>query len=151
MRATNLIVATACVAATSSCLQPRLPPIAAPRTPVPVNASYSRTWDAVVAVFAERNITVVQDSAARTVRTPSAIQLQQGDTGGEDCPNQTDDQVLRPQYVTYRVGVSGDATKSTVVAYALYERMPGGGSECGTRGTWETQFEGDVKRRAEQP
>ena len=91
MRATNLIVATACVAATSSCLQPRLPPIAAPRTPVPVNASYSRTWDAVVAVFAERNITVVQDSAARTAspaadRPSQASGLKMGSSATSPAP-----------------------------------------------------------------
>ena len=151
MRATRFIVAAACVAAASACLQPRLPPIAAPRNPVPVNASFSRTWEVVVALFAERNIEVVQDTAARTVRTTKAIQLAQGDTGGEDCPNRTEDQIVRPQFVTYRVGVAGDATKSSVAAYALYERMPGGGSECGTRGTWEAQFEGEVKQRAERP
>ena len=151
MRAAKLIIAACAVLpAVWSCMHAVLPQ-SAPRNPVPVNASLARTWDAVLAIFAEQKIEVTQDTSAGTVAFTKALQLSQEDAGGEDCPNQTPGQVVRPQFVTYRVVVKGDSHSSNVVAYAVFTRMPGDARECASRGTWETVFEGEVKRRAEQP
>ena len=146
----RLIIAAACAVlpVVWSCA-PVVLPQSAPRQPVTVTASLERTRDAVLAIFAERNITVTQDSTGTIVFTGS-LQLPEGDSGGEDCPNMTATQILRPQFVTYRVGFKGDGTTSNVTAFAYYSRMPGAGTECASRGTWETQFESEVKRRAEQ-
>jgi len=151
MQAAKLITAAVCAAlpVVWGCA-PVVLPQSAPRNPVPVNASVGRTRDAALAIFAEQKIEVNQDSTG-TVIFSGSVQLPQEDGGGEDCPNMTASQILRPQFVTYRVGIKGDSTTSNVTAFAYYSRMPGTGSECASRGTWETVFEGEVKRRAEQP
>ncbi len=151
MQAVRLITAAAgAVLAVGWSCMPVVLPESAPRNPVPVNASLARTWDAVRAIFAERQIAISEDSSAGTVAFTQSIQLSQEDTGGEDCPNMTPGQIVRPQFVTYRVVVKGDGHASNVVAYAVYTRMPGDARECASRGTWETAFESEVKRRAEQ-
>ena len=115
MQAAKLITAACAVLPVVwSCMHAVLPQ-SAPRNPVPVNASLARTWDAVLAIFAEQKIEVTQDTSAGTVAFTKALQLSQEDAGGEDCPNQTPGQVVRPQFVTYRVVVKGDSHSSNVV------------------------------------
>jgi hypothetical protein len=145
------------------------PESATPRSATSVNASQGRTWDAVIDVFAERNIPI------RNMERVSGFivteELGIADTGsvawadcgkvpnswgaekkrGKSAPKQKD-RPLAPSRASYNVLVRGDSARSTVratVRWTTPGTVKAGPIECSTRGTWESIAEQEVKRRAE--
>ena len=149
----KLITGTAPVAlllVLSSCMNPP-PPTPRQHPPTSVSASYGRTWDAVVAIFAERNITIYVDRKAGMVSS-ALMGVLQSDSSWTSCGTAgVNERVMRPEGVKYTITVKGDSAASTVHATALFGSTSGMlVAQCPSRGTWEAQFEGEAKSRAEQ-
>jgi hypothetical protein len=129
---------------------PPAPP--APREATDVRASAARTWDAVIDLFAERNIPI------RTIERASGIvatgQLTVGPEGRKwaDCGTQPSD-TLRPNAAIYNVLVRGDSISSKVKATVRWTRIesPEKSLECSTADLWERDFETEVRAHAEDP
>ena len=124
------------------------PPPPAPRDATPVWASAGHTWDAVVEVFAARNIPI------RTIERVSGLivtdNLNVGPEGKEwaNCGNAG----LGPTHGTYNVLVRGDSTRSMVkatVRWSLYVSQAAD-TECSTTYEWEQGFEEQIKQLAER-
>lgn len=119
-------------------------PVPAP-APLTVSASFGRTWDAVIDVFAERNIPV------------KTIERMSGFIATDALPVSDRRQASRwascgsasPESVVYNVVVRGDSARATVNVTALWTRSAGR-VQCSSQQVWETAVEGDVKRRAER-
>lgn len=153
IRAMKLVTGTAPVALLFfvwGCMNPP-PPTPVQHPPASVSASFGRTWDAVVAIFADRNITIYTDRRAGMVS--SALMGVPGeDSSWTSCGTAgVNERVMRPEGVKYTVTVKGDSTASTVHATALFGSTSGMlVAQCPSRGTWEAQFEAEAKSRAEQ-
>lgn len=132
---------------------PPAPP--APRVATQVRAPFAKTWNAVIDVFAERNIPIKNmERASGFISTDElAVPVIQGHADSlADC-GRVIGMPLPPDRATYNVLVRGDSTSSTA---KVTVRWTQGGTpsdpkliECTTRGVWEAAFESDVKTRAE--
>jgi hypothetical protein len=128
--------------------RPPAPP--APRDGTQVSASIGRTWDAVIDIFAARNIPI------RTIERVSGIiateELSVGPEGHRwaDCGTDRRGR-LRPDHAIYNVLVRGDSSTATVNATVRWmgSSEKAGVIECSTTHIWEQDFEYDVKSRAE--
>lgn len=125
---------------------PPTPP--APRDATPVSASAGHTWDAVIEIFAARNIPI------RTIERVSGLivtdNLNVGPEGKEwaDCGGAD----IGPTHGTFNVLVRGDSTRSMVkatVRWSLYVSQAAD-AECSTSHEWERGFEDQVKQQAER-
>ena len=123
------------------------PPPPAPRDATPVLASAGLTWDAVIEVFAARNIPI------RTIERVSGLivtdNLNVGPEGKEwaSCGSAG----LGPTHGTYNVLVRGDSIRSMVkatVRWSLYVSQAAD-TECSTTHEWEQGFEDQIKQLAE--
>jgi len=109
-----------------------------------------RSWDAVIDMFAARNIPI------RTIERASGIiateQLAVGDEGKEwaDCGEHRGT-VLTPNFATYNVLVRGDSVSSRIKATVRWtlETSPSDAIECSSRNIWEQELEQQAKGRAE--
>ena len=138
--------------------------VQAPAPPVPrsdvtvVNASFNKTWDAVIDDFASQNVpikTIDRTSGivvAERLSVPPDVGRQWADCGSDIIIGK-----LAPTSATYNVLVRGDSTKSTVRVTVGWTRvgMARGLStatvseECGTKAVWEPEFEARIKAAAE--
>ncbi len=130
---------------------PPPPPIPARRPEVPINASFNATWDAALASFAARNISVNKDRLSGTIAADMRDVL--AAERGKACGTNKAGEIIYAEMVKYRVEVKGDSASSKLQAAAIYLRNFGGAmsvTECPSDGKWEADFEADVKQRAEQ-
>jgi hypothetical protein len=158
---------------------PRLrsvPPGPAPvRQPTEVQASFGQTWDAVIDLFAQRNIpirTIERASgiiAAEVLTVDSLSGIQYADCGqvpgivkvGSGWNAKFVQQLvpLPAERAFYNILVRGDSTRSTVLAtvrWSVPERTAfvgnkpytRAGEDCSTRGIWEESTETAVRDRA---
>jgi len=118
------------------------------RAATPINASAGKTWDAVVDIFAERNIPIrnMERASGFIATEPMDVGLQDGEKWA-DCGG---DIAVRfgATRAAYNVLVRGDSTNATVRVTVLWSR-PNATNGCTTRGVWEPEFEALVKSRAE--
>jgi hypothetical protein len=134
----------------SACSAYQPPPPPTPREATEVAASMGRSWDAVIDMFAARNIPI------RTIERVSGIiateQLAVGDEGKDwaDC-GEDNGTVLAPNFATYNVLVRGDSVNSRIKATVRWtlETSPSSSIECSTRHVWERELEQQAKGRAE--
>ncbi len=131
------------------CVQPPTTNVA-PRPPMEVAASVGRTWDAVIDLFADRNIPI-----ATMERVSGFIATQTLSVGREgvewaDCGSVMSTPVV-PDHAVYNVRVLGDSSQSTVRVTTRWTQSSKSdlSPECPSRGVWETDFEKAVKARAE--
>ena len=142
-----LAFALVCVA----CSSYQAPPPPAPRDATRVSASAGQTWDAVVDLFAVRNIPIrTIDRATGLVATD---ELSVGTEGRQwaDC-GKLNSVLLGPDRATYSVLVRGDSATSSVkatVRWADSAAKPGV-VRCSTSHAWEEGFEAAVKTQAER-
>lgn len=125
-----------------------------------VEASFGRTWDSVIDVFAERNVLI------RTLdRASGFVVAETQSVNAEDAVEFADcgtDAMRNPRIAsnaTWNLLVRGDSTRSTVKASVRFVRLystrgalspiQDATQECSSLGIWETQVEDAVKARAE--
>ena len=125
-----------------------------PRAATDVNASFDRTWNAVIDVFAERNIPIATIDKSSGLIATTALGIEESkDTTQEwaDCGN------LPATRATYNVLVRGAGDRSTVkvtvkwVAWRSLGMFGEDSRECVTKHVWEAATESEVKMRAERP
>ena len=120
-----------------------------------VNASFGKTWDSVIDVFADRNIsiaTIDRASGLIVAQKSAAVPAREAPTYA-DCGTYAGTTARIANEVTWNVVVRGDSTRSTVRASGRFVVLaPNRASvvaECSSRGVWETEFEGLIKKAAE--
>jgi hypothetical protein len=144
-----LVRTTACVVL-AGCTTYNPPPPPTPRDASLVTASMGQTWDAVIDLFATRNIPIRTIERASGLIVTDALSVgQEGDTYAS-CGTRNG-KVLAPDRATYNVLVRGDSTLATVRTTVLWARtadpiVP----ECTSTFIWERALETDVKARAER-
>ncbi len=134
----------------TACNSYRAPLPPEPRDATHVRASAGQTWDAVVDLFAARDIPI------RTSERPF------GFVATEDLPVGTEGRTwadcgtlnsvhVGPEHAIYNVLVRGDSASSSVKATVRWTSMPthSGIIECSTSHAWEEAFEAEVKLHAE--
>jgi hypothetical protein len=130
--------------------------VAPVRAPTPVQAPFTRAWNAVIDVFADRNIPIRTIDRASGFAATEALSVNSEDgKAWADC-GATDGGPLGPERATYNVLVRGDSTASTVritVTWSTTVRLADGrtpyGQDCTTRGVWEADVESKIKAIAE--
>jgi hypothetical protein len=137
-------------------------PSAPPAPPVPheamgVSASAAKTWDAVIDVFAAKNIPIktLDHSSGFIAAEEMSVPAPEG--RGTESPYADCGSVAKmpqvPTHANYNIRVKGDSIRSTVQVTVLWKHVinPTSGStiQCSTKGTWETDAETEIKRRAE--
>jgi hypothetical protein len=132
-----------------ACVKYQPPPPAQPRDGTHVPASMGQTWDAVIDLFAQRNIPI------RTIERASGIIATEGLNVGEDgklwadCGKAGRDR-LYPNSAIYNVLVRGDSVSSTVRTTVRWSYLGGDRNlDCTSNYAWELEFEHEVKTRAE--
>lgn len=122
-----------------------LPP-APTRPPTAVAASFGATWNAVIDVFADRNIPIATiDRASGFIATEP---LQVDGLDGEKwavCATSIG-MVIPARTATYNVLVRGDSTAATVRATVTWQNAS---ASCVTKGTYESELETVVRALAE--
>jgi hypothetical protein len=123
-----------------------------------VDASFNRTWDAIVDLFARRQIPLRRldrDSgliATETVPVSGTIATNWAacrDTvgasasppGGAPPPGTP----VPPTHARYEIEIQGDSTQSTIRATAYWTAPTP--ADCTSNGTWETAFEKEVRKQ----
>lgn len=134
-----------------ACYRYQPPPPAEPRDATTVDASMGATWDAVIDLFATRNIpirTIERVSgiiAADLLSVDSANGLKWADCGSFGSRQ------ISPNTAISNVLVRGDSTSSTVRTSVRWSRrsFKEGDLECTSRYVWERALEQDVKEHSE--
>lgn len=126
-----------------------LPPPAPTRPDTEINASFGKTWDAVVDYFARSSIPV------KTIdRSSGLIAAETTRLAGDNGPYATCANELRyfaPEGASFNALIRGDSTRSTVRVTATWLSSGGGavGIQCQTTDLWEKNFEAAIKAKAE--
>jgi hypothetical protein len=153
MRTATAAALAVVAAAFVACVTPPAPP--APRSGTEVNASFGKTWDAAIDLFAERTIQIktLDRSSGLIIAEPQSV----GSDGASlaDCGSSMGVPLVATS-ATWNLLVRGDSAHTTAKATVRFVRFGTFGisttqetRECSTKGTWETAFERDVKARAE--
>jgi len=121
--------------------------IATPRAPAPIAASFARTWNAVIDVFADKNIPIRTIDRASGFIATDALSAAGSDTTWADCGTGPLGGTLRPTLATYNVLVRSDSAASTVHVTVTWSSVAGG--QCVTRGVWEGELEQLIRKKAE--
>lgn len=130
--------------------RPPAPPI--PTSEQPVNASFAKTWDAVIDLFSEQNISIatIERASGLIVAAPAytGTSLSNG-LEYADCGTINRLPIL-PNRVNYNVRVKGDSTRSTlrvnVVFLSLWDKAS---YECSTKNVWEKNVWARIAAKAE--
>lgn len=144
----------------TACTPPQPPAAPAPVSATPVSASFGKAWDAVIDVFAQRNIPIktIERASGFIATDPLAVAIQRDGKphAWADCGKAIFGGYFPPTNATYNVRVKGDSTRSTVQISVLWRYAPpegtimaGPGNDCSTKGVWEAEATAAIKRTAE--
>jgi hypothetical protein len=163
----------------AACAIPRKPHAAAVRTGTPVNGSVTRAWDAVVALYGDKNLPIrtLDRTSGIIIGDAATVTDKYANAEWYDCGNGI--QGTNPARRAFiNATVTGDSVHAMVHVTARWETWVGGtlanasnapvqggwdGSrwktwvggdvehtwECTTQGGWESDFESQVKTRTE--
>jgi hypothetical protein len=134
----------------AACNSYRAPLPPAPRDATHVGASAEQTWDAVLDLFAARDIPIrTSERAFGFVATEDLPVGAEGRTWA-DCGTLNSVRV-GPEHAIYNVLVRGDSASSSVKATVRWTSTAArsGMIECSTSHAWEEAFEAEVKAHAE--
>lgn len=162
----NRVVAFLPLLLQASCIASYVPPTtaAAPRVGTEVSASFGKTWDAVIDVFAERNIGIktLDRSSGLVVAENGSVRPADGKAWA-DCGKFPSAMRGSPaeaatiaSVATFNILVRGDSTRATVKATvqfsapALKTVMNQPNGECVSLGIWEQGVEDQIKIRAQR-
>jgi hypothetical protein len=130
-----------------------MPQAAAPPTPhsaMSVNASYGKTWDAVIDTFASNTIPIKTLERASGFVAAEVTSVGTGKSEWADCGKVGFGIPVYPDAAFYNVRVKGDSLRSTVQVTVSWHGVVGKkAKDCSTKGVWETDFETAVRERAE--
>jgi hypothetical protein len=136
----------------SGCYTYQPPEPASPRDATAVGATAGETWDAVIDLFAARNIPI------RTIEKASGLiasdQLTVDPAEGPqwaDC-GELGNNHFYPNEAVYNVVVRGDSAGALVRTTVRWTHRTGGDDpdrDCATTHAWEQSLESEVKARAE--
>jgi hypothetical protein len=135
---------------------PPVPP--PPHSAMGIDASVSKTWDAVIDVFASKNIPI--KTLDRSSGFIVAEEMRVGKPEGRgatspyaDCGSYNKVPFV-PTHANYNIRVHGDSTRSTVQVTVfwkdVYDAKTLAVVQCSTKGVWETDAEDEIKRLAEK-
>jgi len=137
------------------------PPAPAPvRQPQAVAASFEKTWNAVIDILGDNNIpvtTIDKNSGFVVAERASIPSTSKADHDFAmtlaDCGKGSTGLTFPPTTARYNIVVRPVADGATVKATATYRRIVGslGAANCSSRGTFESQLESEIKKRAESP
>ncbi len=130
------------------------PPIAPPLQPAGIEASFGKTWNAVVDVLAERNIPVkTMDKSSGFVSAEltsvSATDFDKLANCGSTLSQMMTGNLAADGIARYNILVRGDSTKSTVKVTARFVKGGDTAKDCPSNNVFEAQFQSEVKTRAE--
>ncbi len=113
---------------------------------------WGTAWDAVIDIFAERNIPIRTIERVSGLIVTDPVELSPG-LGQEwaDCGT-INESPLSPEYAAYNVLVRGDTIRSTIKVTARWTYGARGGTseeECTTTHVYEQNLEAEITRRAE--
>jgi len=141
------------VVALSACAT--VPPApAVVRSPMGIAAPMSRTWDAVIDVFASKNIPIANmDRSSGFISTAEmSVPITPGQTWA-DCGTFIGRPQL-PSHANYNIRVkeTGPTTSTVLVAtfWKISSSAAGQTAQCTSTGKWETEAETEIKQRAEK-
>jgi hypothetical protein len=124
-----------------------------------VDASFNRTWDAIVDLFARRQIPLRRlDRDSGLIATESVpvsgtlatnwaacrdtAGASASPPGGAPPPLETP---VPPTHARYEIEIQGDSTQSTIRATAYWTAPTP--ADCTSNGTWEAAFEKEVRKQ----
>lgn len=138
---------------TSACYRytPPGPPV--PSSELPIRASFGRTWDVVIDLFADQNLSIatIERASGIVVATPGVLdEAPAAAMRYADCGK-----YAGLAYVANRVGynirVKGDSARSTLRVNAVFRSVVGGNTyECSTKNVWEATIATRIQRKAEE-
>jgi hypothetical protein len=128
---------------------------------MPVHASFGKTWDAVIDVYAFQNIPIrtlerasgfVAAEVATVERVPQGKKhpwadcgrMARGIKGGLTNPYW-----IQPSTAFYNVRVKGDSLRSVVQVTVNWRSPQAAPDNCSTKGVWESATEDNIRLRAE--
>jgi hypothetical protein len=125
-----------------------------------VAASFGRTWDAAINVFAENNLAIqtLDRSSGLLVPRDAQYAALMSDTVatyadcGMEYPNNSWRKPLAPTSARFNIVVRGDSARSSVLVRAFFTApIPAGFlGDCRSRGVYESSMERLIKARAER-
>jgi hypothetical protein len=109
-----------------------------------------RAWDAVIDMFAARNIPIRTIERASGIIATEELAVGEEGKGLADCGEQNGT-VLSPNLATYNVLVRGDSVTSRIKATVRWALVKDASIsiECSTSHVWERELEEQAKGRAE--
>jgi hypothetical protein len=136
----------------SGCYTYQAPEPASSRDATVVNATVGQTWDAVIDLFAARNIPVrtIEKASGLIASDPLEVDPTRAPQWA-DCGELGNDHFY-PNEAVYNVLVRGDTAGSSVRATVRWTHRSGGGEadrDCATTHVWEEGLEAEVKTRAQ--
>src|SRR5688572_23064486 len=143
-----------------ACAQPGpllAPPPAPPRDPKPVDAAFTRTWDAVIERFAEDRIPIrtIERASGFLVTEPLPVPASMNEEADwADCGTAPFIGRLYPTEASYTILVRPDGARSTVKASVRWTTPLGAEDytsdrQCTSTGNWEAALEEGIAARAE--
>ena len=135
----------------AACSSYRAPQPPVPRDATHVQGSAGQTWDAVVDLFAAKDIPIRTSERAFGFVATEDLAVGTEGQGWADCGTLNAVHV-GPEHAIYNVLVRGDSLSSSVKATVRWTYMAAkrGMIECSTSYVWEEEFETEVKAHAEQ-
>jgi len=134
-----------------ACHQYQPPPPAEPRDATSVSASMDETWDAVIDLFASRNIPIRTIERASGIIATEGLSVDSADgLKWADC-GRVGPKSIPANNAIYNVLVRGDSANSSVRATVRWARLSSkeGDLECASNYIWERRLEQEVQERAE--
>jgi hypothetical protein len=133
------------------------PPAAPAREPKQVEASFNRTWNAVLERFAEDRIpirTLAKASGFVVTEQMPVPHSMNEEADWADCGTAPFVGRLYPTAASYNILVRGDSTRATIKASVRWTTPVGSEEytadrECTTTGNWEAALEEGIAARAE--
>lgn len=140
--------------AIAGCYQYQVPGPPVPSTEVPIRASFGRTWDAVIDLFSEQNISIatIERASGIIVATPGYLRGSIEETlSYADC-GRIGPEPYSATRVGYNIRVKGDSSRSTLRVNAVFQSVVLKDTyECTTKNVWENRIAAQIQRKAEQP
>jgi hypothetical protein len=142
----------------TACIRVVVPATPVPHSAMQVEAPIEKTWDAVIDVFASKNIPIKTLDHSSGFIVAEEMRVPPPEKRGEESPYAdcgSVNRILRaPTRANYNIRVKGDSAHSSVQVTVFWKDLLDmktlAAIDCSTKGVWETDAETEIKKRAEQ-